>query len=312
MLRRSAERVLRTARHLNRHEQTAKALDTGDVTVSHVELLAEAARRRDDLYAEHEAVLLDVVGTVEVQDFPVAVRRWIRSPTTSSPCANASFAFEGRCFTLSPTTYGSVVGGFLDPEASAVVSAVLDDVQPPDGAAHTWTRAEPMGRRLLDAALRASAWRRHARDVAGRWRRTGGFNGSRGGPACAGRAIARVCEIEGFGPIPRITAERMLCDSSVGRMVIGATSEVLDLGRRTRSISRRLRRARSCCAYGHCQFPGCRASATWCDVHHLVHWLLGGETNLDNCALLCRRHHVAVHEGGWKLARGPDGFTLAV
>jgi 5-methylcytosine-specific restriction endonuclease McrA len=46
-------------------------------------------------------------------------------------------------------------------------------------------------------------------------------------------------------------------------------------------------------------------------VHHLVHWMLGGETNLENCALLCRRHHVAVHEGGWKLARGPDGFTLA-
>jgi hypothetical protein len=38
-----------------------------------------------------------------------------------------------------------------------------------------------------------------------------------------------------------------------------------------------------------------------------VHWLVGGETNLDNCALLCRRHHVAVHEGGWKLERGPNG-----
>ena len=42
-----------------------------------------------------------------------------------------------------------------------------------------------------------------------------------------------------------------------------------------------------------------------------VHWILGGDTNLDNCALLCRRHHVAVHEGGWKLERGPNGFTLA-
>jgi HNH endonuclease len=42
-------------------------------------------------------------------------------------------------------------------------------------------------------------------------------------------------------------------------------------------------------------------------VHHLIHWLRGGETNLENCALLCRRHHVACHEGGWKLVRAPDG-----
>ena len=29
----------------------------------------------------------------------------------------------------------------------------------------------------------------------------------------------------------------------------------------------------------------------------------------ENCALLCRRHHVACHEGGWKLVRGPTGLT---
>jgi hypothetical protein len=39
----------------------------------------------------------------------------------------------------------------------------------------------------------------------------------------------------------------------------------------------------------------------------LIHWLQGGETNPDNLALLCRRHHIAVHEGGWKLERGPNG-----
>ena len=130
----------------------------------------------------------------------------------------------------------------------------------------------------------------------------------------AGRVLAELdssrCEIEGFGPIPRITAERMLCDSSVGRMVIGATSEVLDLWtpypQHLPPLATRHRAARRALPV-----PGLPASATWCDVHHLVHWLLGGETNLDNCALLCRRHHVAVHEGGWKLARGPDGFTLA-
>jgi len=32
----------------------------------------------------------------------------------------------------------------------------------------------------------------------------------------------------------------------------------------------------------------------------------GGPTDLENLALVCREHHRAVHEGGWRLARGPD------
>ncbi len=118
------------------------------------------------------------------------------------------------------------------------------------------------------------------------------------------------CDIEGFGPIPRITAERLTCDCAVSRVVMRGGSEVLDYGRRTRVVPRRLRRLVRL-RDEHCQFPGCREAAQWCDVHHLVHWLAGGETNLDNLALLCRRHHVVCHEGGWKLARGPDGLALA-
>ncbi len=102
----------------------------------------------------------------------------------------------------------------------------------------------------------------------------------------------------------------MVCDCAIARIVIKGKSEILDLGRRTRTIPRRLRRAIRL-RDQHCQYPGCRAPAAWCDVHHLVHWLVGGETNLENCALLCRRHHVACHEGGWKLARGPDGRITA-
>jgi catechol 2,3-dioxygenase-like lactoylglutathione lyase family enzyme len=49
----------------------------------------------------------------------------------------------------------------------------------------------------------------------------------------------------------------------------------------------------------------------WCEAHHLRHWLHGGPTDLANLALLCRIHHRAVHEGGWRLARGPDGRLTA-
>jgi hypothetical protein len=37
------------------------------------------------------------------------------------------------------------------------------------------------------------------------------------------------------------------------------------------------------------------------------HWAEGGPTTLSNLALLCRRHHRAVHEEGFQLEREPDG-----
>jgi HNH endonuclease len=62
---------------------------------------------------------------------------------------------------------------------------------------------------------------------------------------------------------------------------------------------------------GGCVFPGCTRPLAWCEAHHLRHWLHGGPTDLANLALLCRAHHRAVHEGGWRLARAPDGRLTA-
>ncbi|HEU4371419.1 MAG TPA: HNH endonuclease signature motif containing protein [Methylomirabilota bacterium] len=41
--------------------------------------------------------------------------------------------------------------------------------------------------------------------------------------------------------------------------------------------------------------------------HHIRHWADGGPTTLSNLALLCRRHHRAVHEEGFQLDRQADG-----
>jgi hypothetical protein len=45
--------------------------------------------------------------------------------------------------------------------------------------------------------------------------------------------------------------------------------------------------------------------------HHLRHWLHGGPTDLGNLVLLCRGHHHAVHEGGWRRHRHPDATLTA-
>lgn len=40
-----------------------------------------------------------------------------------------------------------------------------------------------------------------------------------------------------------------------------------------------------------CSYPGCTEPAIACEVHHLVAWLLGGRTDVENLTLRCKDHH---------------------
>jgi Domain of unknown function (DUF222) len=49
-----------------------------------------------------------------------------------------------------------------------------------------------------------------------------------------------------------------------------------------------------------CIFPGCWRPARQCDLDHKQRVIDGGETSADNLHPLCRRHHRAKDEGGWR------------
>ena len=100
------------------------------------------------------------------------------------------------------------------------------------------------------------------------------------------------------------TSRRLACDASVVRIDHDATGGVLDVGRKTRTIPPSIRRALAARDTG-CRFPGCTSRR--CDAHHIEHWADGGATRIDNLLLLCRRHHRAVHEGGFQVVRNADG-----
>jgi hypothetical protein len=100
------------------------------------------------------------------------------------------------------------------------------------------------------------------------------------------------------------TSQRLACDASVIEMRHDATGAVLDVGRKTRTVPPSIRRALIARDRG-CRFPGCTARR--CDAHHVNHWGDGGATSLDNLLLVCRRHHRALHEGGFSIVRQVDG-----
>jgi hypothetical protein len=100
------------------------------------------------------------------------------------------------------------------------------------------------------------------------------------------------------------TSQRLACDASRVVMRHDEDGRLLEIGARTRTIPPALRRALHHRDQG-CRFPGCGLRFT--QGHHLRHWAHGGPTTLSNLALLCRRHHRAVHEEGYQVARGSDG-----
>jgi len=104
--------------------------------------------------------------------------------------------------------------------------------------------------------------------------------------------------------VPAGTSQRLACDASRVVMRHDADGRLLEVGARTRTIPPALRRALHHRDRG-CRFPGC--GLRFGQGHHIRHWAQGGPTTLSNLALLCRRHHRAVHEEGYQLDRQADG-----
>ena len=103
-------------------------------------------------------------------------------------------------------------------------------------------------------------------------------------------------------PLAPAATARLLCDAAVVEVTENSRGNVLDVGRRRRTIPTLLRRALRLRDRG-CRFPGCTNRLV--DGHHVVPWARGGATTLANLCSLCRRHHTHVHEYGFRVE--PDG-----
>ena len=110
--------------------------------------------------------------------------------------------------------------------------------------------------------------------------------------------------LEDGARVPAETSRRLACDASRVIMQHRRDGRVVEVAARTRTIPPALRRALHHRDRG-CRFPGCGVRVG--QGHHIRHWAQGGPTTLSNLALLCRRHHRAVHEEGYQLDRQVDG-----
>ena len=111
-------------------------------------------------------------------------------------------------------------------------------------------------------------------------------------------------------PVSAGTLRSMAADAEIIPVVLGAKSEVLDLGRARRLFTRAQRLAlveRD----GGCAM--CHAPPSYCEAHHIRWWdRHRGKTDIDNGVLLCTGCHHRVHRDGWKIeTNGGDVWITA-
>ena len=83
----------------------------------------------------------------------------------------------------------------------------------------------------------------------------------------------------------------------------------LDVGRAKRFFTPRQRIALAA-RDGGCRFPGCERPPSWTEAHHIKEWQFGGRTDVRDGILLCKHHHLLIHNNGWRVGRRDDEYFV--
>jgi 5-methylcytosine-specific restriction endonuclease McrA len=301
----AAREHVRVARALGELPRLAEALARGEVSYSKVRALTRVAT------PETEARLLAVAQAGTAAHVERIVRGW-RRVDAQGEVPDAAARHERRWLQVYPDEDGMmVVRGRLTPEAGAVLVRALEAARQAlnqqrraNAAAEPEVEPPTYGQQQADAlALVAETALAQGLDPAPgqeRYQVVVHVDAAvLADPERPGQAA-----LEDGVSVPAETSRRLACDATRVVMRHAADGSVLDVGRRTRAIPPALRRALQARDRG-CRFPGC--GVRHAQGHHLQHWANGGPTRLDNLALLCRRHHRAVHEEGYRVVRLANG-----
>jgi hypothetical protein len=110
------------------------------------------------------------------------------------------------------------------------------------------------------------------------------------------------------------TVKRIACDNGFLAIEFGGgatnSGSALRLGRSRRSFSQAQRTVLAA-IWGGCAVSDCDRPPSWTEAHHIEEWRRDhGTTDVSNGILLCRHHHLLVHNNGWKVRRRGSEYLL--
>ena len=270
--------------------QSVVAVEAGEIGFGHAAHIARTCQRVEGAVFD-EARLIEEARDCSVSRFWHICMEFRHATDPHGAAREQAQQHEMRALRFHSREDGMVaLSGLLDPAGGAMVHAALQ----PLAERHCLDDERTPEQRLADALV----------EVVGRSTQTHVHVSATLGTLLQMPHVAPA-DIVGH-LVPSETLRRLTCEGSVSRMLFDTESVLIDAGRERRVVSPQQRRALEV-RDGHCRWPGCMKRASWCDAHHLVHWAVGGATNLSNLVLLCGFHHRLLHEGTWNLFLKEDG-----
>lgn len=107
--------------------------------------------------------------------------------------------------------------------------------------------------------------------------------------------------LQGTGTtVSMATVQRIACDSGIRPVKFDSTGQPMDWGREKRLFTEAQREAIAI-RDGLCM-DDCDRPASWCETHHIDEYAAhNGLTNVDRGVLLCRYHHLDLHNRGARI-----------
>ncbi|MGV3713062.1 DUF222 domain-containing protein [Pseudolysinimonas sp.] len=269
----------------------------------------------DDLL-DAATTLSSLAPTLTVERLAARARELRDELDAASVRDRARMLRDKRYLTLTPLPDGMTrLSGLLDPDSAAIVSAAYDATTSPRRG----------GPRFVDAEAAAAAERivgdertlgQIALDTFVDLLRLGGEvdpDRMLGARRHAVRVLVTERDLRErtgaafFGDsadgVPLSTADRHLCDAGFLPILFDDTgADVLRVGRTKRLFTARQREALAA-RDGGCRFPACDRPVSWTEAHHIRPWAKGGGTDVELGVLLCRHHHMLMHDDGWTIER---------
>ncbi|MCW2683866.1 MAG: endonuclease [Blastococcus sp.] len=305
----AAGQLVRNGRALDHLPVLASAFAAGAVTAEQVAVIAPVAKEDRRAAALAQGVDLDeldrtltaVAAGRHIQQLNRVVHHYLSRLDPDGPEPDPT---DERSVTLSKFSDGTVVlRGQLDAVGGEKLQTALEAILQADRPkGDRRTRAQ----QLADALVQLAGNQLASGDLP--FLRTSKPNVVVTIPRedLADPATGPAAATTGFGGLVSAATARMVaCDGSITPVLIDEHGMPLNVGRTKRVVPPHLRKAVELRDEA-CVFAGCGAPKYWCDVHHLQHWIFGGETSLENSALLCERHHTKVHHG-FRVERDPGG-----
>ena len=316
---RESRKMAKVARRLQAMPKVKERFAAGQITVDHVNALANAAEKVGPEAVEGDASLIDAANQLLPDSFDRHARKWSNEKLIArgvDPLERQRRAREARLWVEKETGLGVLMAKLPRPQFEQLRQAIdnhyMHHLRRDGAGGQDPDLVRSPKHRLADVVFELLTNR--SADSGEPITETVGVKAKASTQLILVAPFGVVdgtnpdghVEMIGVGPVPRKILETLTPDTELAAVVFDRAGRPLWLGRKQR-LANAAQRLAVAVRDGGC-FE-CGAPMHRCDLHHIREWTRDrGPTDIDNLVAVCRRHHKWLETSNLIVRRTADGY----